>query len=340
MSPELLACGIEYKKRLWAKTTGRQLRCIVLQRTPLDLTDQTILNPEDDWCLPAHLALPSQDKLISHLQYLKKYGFILETRHQIIYNLFHHWSVLDCQLSKGKYSFFIVDAANSDTCILFTIATIRHIFPAAEIAILHAFVQKDNVNCAMFAFDHACSLAKIDNLHEMIHARYPQNNRLPSTAGAADYRQYADNIFSITNRFLIDPTFSMPEALTAVIQLGIITTRLIQIYYQQTPDCTWFDNVRYVHTHFPDEFALLFRNMQSYTLSSELKGSNSSMFTYQVSRLRKHSLEKHLEECKGGDINKSIQYRTREFYLNVFELLIEIDDVTFESIIHNAHIFS
>ncbi|MDO8954340.1 MAG: hypothetical protein Q7V63_05765 [Gammaproteobacteria bacterium] len=90
------------------------------------------------------------------------------TRYQIVYRLLDHWSVIDISIMEHCAEFFLLDAANSLPSILACVKTIRACFPEATIRYAGLSIQYDKDNCAVFALDHAFSVAEIFDLHSLL----------------------------------------------------------------------------------------------------------------------------------------------------------------------------
>ncbi|HIG0328933.1 TPA: hypothetical protein ACX87D_002845 [Legionella pneumophila] len=102
-----------------------------------------------------------------HLEKSKK-DSSLQTRYQILCKTEEHWSTVDVQISKGKLSFFLLDAANSLPHVFSILDTIYTICPGADIHYCGPNIQQDLESCGYFALDHAISLAKLKDLHQTL----------------------------------------------------------------------------------------------------------------------------------------------------------------------------
>ncbi len=104
---------------------------------------------------------------LTHLQSIKS-DLVDGTRFQIVYRYLDHWSTMDVQIKSGKLSFYLFDAANDIPKLLSAMTIINNIFPDAILSFTAPSIQHDRQDCATFAFDAACRLAKISELHSKI----------------------------------------------------------------------------------------------------------------------------------------------------------------------------
>lgn len=89
-------------------------------------------------------------------------------RIQVIYKSGIHWSTADLQINAGEIvSIFLMDAAGLLTSIQPFAAAAQQI-KTATVYYSGGQIQTDWINCAVLAFDHACCLSKIVDLHEQL----------------------------------------------------------------------------------------------------------------------------------------------------------------------------
>ncbi len=104
------------------------------------------------------------------------------TRFQYVLEHSWHWSAADIRVKDGGLEFFLLDSLHSQNIFVNTIETIKARSSDALITVSSGMpLQRDQKNCGIFAFDFACQMAKISDLHEQISAftqPIPRTDRL------------------------------------------------------------------------------------------------------------------------------------------------------------------
>lgn len=101
-------------------------------------------------------------KIRHHLAY-----FSDNTNFQVIHRIGGHWLTLHFHITNGKVDVFIFDAVFENRVPMIFHLLQSH-FPNLRILFASGIIQSDENSCPIFAFDSACQLALIPNLHEKL----------------------------------------------------------------------------------------------------------------------------------------------------------------------------
>lgn len=191
-------------------------------------------------------------------------------RAQVIFKNGIHWSTADIQIKNGQIaSVFFIDAAGLLGHIQPFAAAVQQI-ETAKVYYSGGGIQVDGVNCGGLAFDHACCLSKIGDLHEQLASIHSKRQPFQNLLEALKQAQLSE---PVKNQIDFSP----------------------------------FDSIQFVaFTDFPSTFGPLLRNMQfTQSLHSLMKTKNNffgnskteTLPQYFLNRSRGKKTDVLLEQC-------------------------------------------